>query len=289
MFLAFIINRANACDACGCDISSRIFPTDSKTYLGLGHQVGYYNGKHGHPGESIYSRSKEVFNRTDLFVKYAPNNRIEFIGQIPWVNYYIYSNSYLINNISGLADATLLGRYIFLSKIKCPTSHRLAMGAGLKLPTGKYIANINTDNPNYQPGSGTVDYIFNVNYSYRKNDDGLRADVNYRYNTTNKNQIKKGNLFAGIIEYFHTKELGRNTKSIIYTGIGLENVSKDKLPVIKDFTPSTRLYGELTAGGDIYYKKMFASLRIKTPVLQSRNDFQLPYYGTVNISVGFML
>lgn len=94
--------------------------------------------------------------------------------------------------LSRIGDVSALAHYNIVNTFFDSTAHTLdhiwLLGAGIKLPTGKYDYNMTEDevaNPNFQLGTSLVDYLLNSIYTFRKNNIGLNLDTSYKINGTN--------------------------------------------------------------------------------------------------------
>ncbi len=80
------------------------------------------------------------------------------------------------------------------------------MGAGLKLPAGKYNVNFkNASTPDLQEllgdvnsemGTGSLDFIANTIYTIQFKRFGISTTANYKINSSNKSDFKFGDRFT---------------------------------------------------------------------------------------------
>ena len=97
-----------------------------------------------------------------------------------------------------MGDATLLATYKVWDKPFGLVRHTVMGGAGVKLPTGNYkpAKDGSLDDQNFQLGTGSTDYLVNASYriGYRKWI--LSTMASYKYNTTNKDGYRYGDMLT---------------------------------------------------------------------------------------------
>lgn len=207
------------CDACGCSATGGSLGMGGvleNNFLGVRYLRQKYESRDG-----IFNNSpmvKETFNTVQFWSRIPVGKKLEMQVFVP---YHSHNREYADNDIhiSGLGDITVLSNYTVLNQVKrkldedkgktITQNHRLKLGLGLKLPTGEYNQTINnTKNPSFQLGTGSLDYLANLQYVYKYNKLGLSTNANYYLKTSNKKDFKFGNQFnfSSTFFYVHTNK-----------------------------------------------------------------------------------
>jgi hypothetical protein len=248
------------CDACGCSASGGSMGFSSmlnSNFVGIRYFNQSYSSRDG-----IFANSPwidENFNTTQIWTKIPVTEKVQIAALIP----YHFHNRELTNgteNIRGVGDITLMATYaVYLTKKDSTVfTHNIQIGAGIKMPTGKYeeANNSGTVNQSFQLGTGSWDYLFLTEYMIKKKNLGLNSMLNYNIKTVNSKKYQFGNQlnygstlfylldlktvqlvpqvgFAGEV-YETNKQYGEkvlNTAGdILFSKFGLE-VGKDKFSV----------------------------------------------------------
>lgn len=202
------------CDLCSCSTGSGSlgFGTLSNAnFMGVRYIYQNFESKDG-----IFSDSpitKETFNTYQLWAQIPINKSIFVSATLPYQN---LNRSYADNtneNIHGIGDANIMGwyRYIFYKKQdenlvatdKEASGHSLKFGVGIKLPTGKFEESLADNvNPGFQVGTGSIDNVFSLGYSYGKYTYGVNALLSYYIKGENKNEYQFGNQFSYNINFY---------------------------------------------------------------------------------------
>lgn len=198
------------CDLCSCTTSSGSFGFSGLStlhFIGLRYVYQTFESVNG-----IYKnspKSSEVFNTYQLWGKFPIYKSFYVTTIIPYQNLNRTFNQ-KTETLTGLGDATLMGwyKFTFLKKTKNSnevdfnaqkkrSGHSLHIGAGVKLPTGKFEQRL-TDkvNPGFQVGTGSLDYTFSLQYNYAEKVFGTSFSGTYYYKTENKNEYRFGNQFS---------------------------------------------------------------------------------------------
>jgi len=97
-----------------------------------------------------------------------------------------------------LGDAVFLANYRIVDHSSSNNKFRQTVvgGIGIKLPTGSYHyeegSEKEVDNPNFQAGTGSTDFLLNGSYSLRYGKFAVSTGVAYKMNTTNKEDYHFG-------------------------------------------------------------------------------------------------
>ena len=187
-----------ACDGCGCSISQAYFglsPNSQGHYIGVWWQHQQYNIL---PDNLFPERSygQDYFNSIEIRSRVDLSNRIQLSAILPYA-YHLRKRQYANTTLSGIGDATLLGNVTLFDNsdsLHLKLRHRLAAGAGIKLPTGEYrnFEESAEANPNFQAGTGSWDFLFNLAYTLRADKMGMHIEGTYRYNGINEDDYRFG-------------------------------------------------------------------------------------------------
>lgn len=202
------------CDLCGCTTGSGSFgfgTLNNANFVGVRYINQRFESKNG-----IFSNSpvsEETFNTYQLWAQVPINNSFYFSANLPYqdLTRKIDGSN---ENINGIGDANIIG-WFMLPFYKKPTvetmegmekensGHSLQFGLGIKLPTGKFEeALVDRVNPGFQVGTGSVDGIFSLGYSFAGNTFGVNTLLSYYLKTENKNEYKFGNQFSYSTKFY---------------------------------------------------------------------------------------
>ncbi len=209
-FHQFAFELEDDCDACGCSASggSMGFASMLNTnFVG----IRYFNQSYKST-DGLYSNSPwyaENFNTLQVWARIPIMENIQVSVLLPY-HFHHRKTANGKQSISGVGDATFLGMYKLYQTHKDNTVfvHTLQLGAGLKIPLGKFDeANHGSVNPSYQVGTGSWDYLLATEYIIKKKQVGFNALLNYVVKTENDKEYRFGNQFnyAGTFFYLYEK------------------------------------------------------------------------------------
>jgi hypothetical protein len=265
LLLTSIVLRGYACNSCGADISSRIYPSDFSRFLGFAYSINAFKGKHGN--ENL---KQEYYHRTELFVKYLIKPRLEVMLSVPYSNIILGSKGSIDNHIHGLGDISIMGRYAVLDSANSNCSQRFALGAGLEMPTGSNRVKNNLGDiiQPFQPGSASWDLLCNANYAIRNTKYAFVADANYKWHTANSLGFKRPNILNLNVEALTYITIG-SKKIAPKLGLGFDQSFKAKG---NDSTLSFIASRSFVTGGvglDVYFNRYFISSNYRLPIYQT--------------------
>lgn len=281
LFIFLFQVEASACDICGCANGGSFFgmmPQSHFQYLG----VRYRNKNFDSHVNSSFYRSDENFQTAELWGRFYPFKRTQLMAFVPFsVNTQTVLLSNETSKISGLNDATVMMHYnVFsnhLDTLPHKFYHNLMIGGGLKLPFGKYKYDENSTeevaNPNFQLGSGTLDFILSTLYTIRKNNWGLSAELGYKINQTNKNGYRFANRVTNSLILFRTTHAGSFT---FMPNVGLfSEMAKQDLRHGERNSFTGGIMSNASIGLETYYKKTAVGFSYQKPVYQTVADREL--------------
>lgn len=269
------INTVQACDVCGCSVSSQslgLLPQFSKHFVGV--QYLYATSQSSHP--SLFEgkpneESSQVYQYTQLWGRFQINKRFQLFAFVPYVH---NSNTELGNKTisSGIGDASAMVNYSFLIAEKANRKSMLLGGIGIKMPTGAFNSGSNAQRnglPNTQTGTGSWDAVSNINYTQKGKKWGFNIDASYTLTTANKWQYKFGNranLAAVAFYWLEYKQL----KIVPQTGIRAEHALHDYDHYGKKWL-NEKTGGVMTfatLGTQLFFKNFGAKATVSVPAYQ---------------------
>ena len=151
--------------------------------------------------------SYETFQTAELWARFYPTKKIQAFVFVPF-NFNERIEGTSINTLKGLGDIVISANYNLINtydSVDHFLKHNLLIGGGLKLPTGEFqaIENGLTVNQNFQLGTGSLDFLFNLIYTVRRKNIGLNTELSYSLNTTNKDEYKFGNAMRTGLTAFY--------------------------------------------------------------------------------------
>jgi hypothetical protein len=199
------------CDACGSSASGGSMGFSSmlnNNFVGLRYFKQSYTSRDG-----IFANSPwidENFNTIQAWTRIPVTERIQISALIPY-HFHERTLSTGTENISGLGDITIMGLYsLFETKSDSAVyTHKLNVGAGIKMPTGKFTEanNAGTINQSFQLGTGSWDYLLVTEYVVNRKDLGLNTMLNYTFKTQNDKNYQYGNQFNYASTLFYLFDL----------------------------------------------------------------------------------
>ena len=187
------------CDACGCSASGGSMGFSSmlnNNFVGLRYLNQSYTSRDG-----IFANSPwvdENFNTIQIWTKIPVTKKIQISALIPY-HFHNRERAATLESIQGLGDVSVMGMYSVYETQKEGTVfvHKLQLGAGVKLPIGKFDEANTTGNINqsFQVGTGSWDYLLLSEYVIKKKNIGLSTQLNYTLKTENQKQYQFGDQF----------------------------------------------------------------------------------------------
>lgn len=237
LILLFTITASKACDICGCGVGSYylgILPEYNKRFIGLRYQHKTLQTHLGPMGECTPLTADETYQSVELWGGWNIGKRFRVLAFIPY-NFNERKSQSSTGSKDGLGDIALMGYYKFFDHTGNMGGklliQSLYIGAGVKLPTGKYEASerlaVQESPNNFQLGTESTDFTLNAAYDVRWNDIGVNANVNYKMNTENKYDYRYGNKFTSNILLYHKFRVAKVVSVSPNIGILYETAAKD--------------------------------------------------------------
>ncbi|MCB9364888.1 MAG: hypothetical protein H6587_09990 [Flavobacteriales bacterium] len=254
---------------------------------------------------------KEQYNSYDLVLNIALGKQFNILVSNSFSDNYIYKNDSLINNISGVGDMKIiLNHKLFYTKVSSDSLtknrflHRLILGAGIELPTGSFnkksIQSYETKvtgntilgqplmklDPHIQSGTGSLNYLFLIQYLIKFNAIGWNTNLSYKINTQNKNSFKFANRFNLYSSLFLMTKINKSIIIMPNSGISYEFSERDSQNNIEEIdsggealfvTPGLKLLIKNVAFDINYHQPIHNYLYGNQPSNKARIIGQLTY------------
>lgn len=291
LLLAPVISQA--CDICGCANSGSYFglmPQSNKSVIGI--RYNYLNFT-THPASQVL-RTEEKFNVTELYARFFPIKRVQIMAFLPYrMDQQITTSGTKKQN--GFGDMTILANYNILNTLmdrENPSKfrHTLMVGGGIKLPTGrfKYDENdvLQVANANFQPGTGSTDFILNAFYTVNLDQWGLGFNVSRKFNTTNSQEYHFGNQLYGTMDLYRSFKVGNITLTPTVGLYAEQSARGTKNDVVLDETGGKQLNG--TVGVNLFSNRWTLGINGQKPITQKSNSGHVIAKERVLVQVGFL-
>lgn len=291
---------ANACDVCSMYLV--INPTDYRNSFQLNYRFrsaealvkqGFLN-QQMHIGSGYFSEDtfvEEYFTTYDAWGNFFLNERLQLSVNLPYNIAENYFNDSLVQEASGLGDVSALLLYQVhntMSGADTDFRQRFSVGGGVKLPTGNYKMILDDEpvQPEYQPGTGSIDFLVNAQYIMRFKNWGGTANALYQLNGENNLGYAFANGFNGAATVFYQWQTGDQTVIMPEVGLFHEFAERDTENGVHMFgtggSSTFAQYGLRTFLGDFALSGYYFY-----PVNQSLNDFQLSDNPRVTVSLQY--
>jgi hypothetical protein len=185
------------CDACGCSASGGSMGFSSmlnSNFIGLRYFKQSYSSRDG-----IFANSPwidENFNTLQIWTKIPITEKIQVSALVPY-HFHDRALSTGTESIQGIGDVSVMATYTIYQtqKDSAVFAHKLQLGGGVKIPTGKFeeANNTGTVNQSFQLGTGSLDYLLLTEYVIKKKNLGLNLMMNYNIKTENSKYYHFGN------------------------------------------------------------------------------------------------
>jgi hypothetical protein len=220
IIVLFVVIASSACPICGCGVGGfyiGLLPTYKSQFIGIRYSYAHYET---HLTDAPDQFSHDHYHQMEIYGGVTLGKHWQLLGFIPYhFNHQITDDGIVDRN--GLGDVSVLANYKLwssskLNKNNSSFSQEFWLGAGLKLPTGKYAVNFSDSSAvelddllgdvNSQMGTGSTDIIFNMMYNIHMGMFGINTAANYKVNTINNSHFKYGDrLSLNSFAYYQVK------------------------------------------------------------------------------------
>ncbi len=262
-----------ACDICGCGAGNYYFgimPQFHKNFVGFRYR---YSSFQSHVGMASMFATREQFQTTELWGRYYLHPKVQLLAFMPY-SFNTQTDTQATRHLQGLNDAVINANYS-LFKTKEDTiihtwKHNLLVGGGIKLPTGKYNYEptdaTQVANPNFQLGTGSIDFLLNLTYTIRYKRLGISTDLSYKMNTKNNKSYLFGNRLTSNIALFYVQKV-KKLGVMPYMGIYTEYSGQDARAG-KVLTDTGGHWIAQTTGLELYYQRFSIGANYQIPLNQ---------------------
>lgn len=278
-FISFCFTKAIACDICGCGVGGNyigILPEFHKHIVGIRYRFNSLKTHLGIGGAPTYLTTAETYQTAEWWGGWSIGKKLRLMAAIPY-GFNERNNQGIRKSKNGLGDIAVTGYYQLLNNKQTVFTKNLLVqtlwiGAGIKLPTGKYTAadkqNAAQNTNLFQLGTASTDFTLNAMYDVRVQDAGLNISAGYKINTANKYQYNYGNKLNGTAQLYYKFRIKNKCTLAPNAGIMYERSKKDidnKIAV--DVSGGNLVVG--TLGIETGFKKAAIGASWQTPVSQS--------------------
>ena len=311
VIMLFVAFNSLACDICNMSVS--LTPDDTKHSISflyrhrfasrtfsqlvltpaLNQSVNRHGGVTLVPGIENQTVT-ESYSVYEIKGVYFLNHRWSLTGSFPMIHNQRTFNGEKLFDINGVGDPIIMGRYNLLRTSyteKNKANHRVILGSGVKLPLGK--CNFEHEGElvehDIQAGSGTLDFVFSLDYLLMLNNLGLSVNSNYKINTQNKKaDYMFGNTNNSTLNLLYMKKFSETFSVVPYAGAYLEIADKD----IEKFHFEENTGGKLLFGsvGTQFFIKNFRLDAFYQHVLKNKlnGNLQLNTKNRIQIGVSYL-
>lgn len=281
----------HGCNVCGCGVGSYhygILPQFRKNFAGIRYRHSSFTSTLDNSHADPYS--VETFQAAELWGRFYPAKRIQTFAFVPF-NFNERQEGSGVKRMKGLGDIVISANYNLLNTFDSTRSiikHNLLLGAGVKLPTGQYraIENGLTVNQNFQLGTGSLDFLFNLIHTARYKNWGLNTELSYAANTTNNDEYRFGNATRAGVTAFYIISANAIT---FMPNVGISGeFFKDNTQYEVPF-PDTGGWASLySAGVEVYVRNMALGFSYGNPGKQALFNDMVRAHDRTSVHLTFM-
>jgi hypothetical protein len=232
--------------------------------------------------------TRGTMNTLQVFGRFNLPKRFQIAVSLP-VHFLREQSSESTEHSVGLGDASVTAMYSFFDPMKFAkkkNKHQLRIGVGVKAPTGKFsMTSDGLFTTDLQMGTGSVDFLFNVNYIWRIQQFGINVSSSYKKNLANKYHYRFGDNFGEGLNAFYAVKLPKGFTFTPKVGATYNHMFYN----VYDKEQLTGTGGEVlraTAGFDLYYKRFALSTSV-APVLMSISHWSGEPVPVLSYEAGF--
>jgi hypothetical protein len=176
-------------------------------------------------------KHEEMFSVYEIQGLYNFNHKFHATLSIPLIQNIRELNDVKQFQINGIGDPIVMAKYnLIRTSFENKINHRVTLGSGLKIPLGScdFKRNGVKVEHDIQAGTGTLDFLFSIDYLMKYKKIGLSFNTNYKANTNNKSvDYMFGNTFNTTLNLFYMQKVGENYSLLPYIGTYGELAGRD--------------------------------------------------------------
>ena len=281
IIILFAVCTAKACPICGCGVGGfyiGLLPNYKSAFIGTRYQYSHFET---HLTDAPDQFSNDHYYQVELYGGVTLGKRWQMLGFVPYhINQQVTDDG--IINRNGLGDISMLANYKLwqsskMNKNNTSFSQELWLGAGIKLPTGKYAVDLKDSvnegvnnllgDVNSQLGTGSTDFVLNATYNVYLGMFGINTSAIYKANTANSSSFKYGDrLSLNSFAYYQVKA-GKQIYAAPNIGVLYEYATPNCLAAKK--VEETGGYIALASlGVDINFKSITVGTNVQLPFAQ---------------------
>lgn len=294
-----LFTQARACDICGCGVGGYyigILPDFYKHILGLRYRYNSILTHIGASGSTTYLTTHEYYKTTELWGGWNIGKKFRVMASVPY-SFNERLNQGIRQDKNGIGDISVNGYYQLLKKRNTVLKNKLLVqslwvGAGIKLPTGKYNPadkSGTAKNTNlFQLGTASIDYTLNTMYDLRLQDAGINITASYKINTANKYHYNYGNKLNASAQLYYKFRIKDKFTLAPNAGIMYEHSKKDiDNKFLVDISGGDLMTG--TLGVETSYKKISIGGNWQSPLSQKLANGFVRSNNRMMVHVSFVL
>ncbi len=268
LFLS-IYSASQACDICGCGVGNYYFglmPQFRSKFFGLRYHINKFNTR---MNDDPTQFSHDLYQTTEIWGGFNLGSKFQVIAIMPY-NFNKQVSDDGTNKLNGLGDMMAMLNYKVYNHTRGRNYNSLWLGAGIKIPTGKF--EIDPADPdvaaqaNNQLGSGSVDFLLNGMYNIKVSKWGISTQAVYKINTANKENYQFGNKLTASSFISYGISSG-NAEIRPNAGLLFENTEESRLGSGKvDLTGGNLLQGSI--GSEFSQRKITLGFNVQLPIAQ---------------------
>jgi hypothetical protein len=278
IFLIFAIKTSQACDVCGCSLGGNYFgllPSYNKHFIGIRWSQAKFHAFMNHDSEYFENEySNDTYRKMEMWGRWRINDRWQLFAFVPY-SYNDMNGSHQRVSTKGLSDISVVITYKMFASSDSSSSdwkHMMTVGGGAKIPTGKFDLEDQGKlvNPNFQLGTGSVDFLLNAVYTLRYRRVGINIESAYKVNTKNQHDYRFGNQFNVSTQLFYMHTFGK-ISVLPNAGLYLEHARKHH----QGNAEITNTGGRATffsSGVETYFSNFSLGVNYKKPIKQRYNS-----------------
>jgi len=284
-----------ACNTCGCAASNQflgLLPEMNRSFIGVQYNYRWYESFHD-ATEPTKSGGREYYQSMQIWGRYNLGERVQLFGFLPF-QYNIKQEEGIRTVLKGMGDASFLANVLILAPKKSkPWSQSLSLGIGTKAPTGAYndmvLGSGDLLAPSMQAGTGSWDFLGDLDYSLRYRTYGLHVEAGFTRTTVNHQDYKYGNRKNGGLQIFRQIQLG---SCILVPSLGMrydysaqdyDNYSTRSLAA---YTGGYMSYG--MAGAQLYVRHWSVDVSYSLPVAQQYGGGLVKSLGKMGAGINYV-